>query len=306
LADISLDVVNDLLRQQRFRPREVWRLVKDRSEDRKEAFLIVGDSVPATRYSRFIELVRAPYRGTEHRGVRGSGVVSLVPSGGKDREFSPIDSRGYAPEVEGKTKNDHRQERFVHASDQKQITARTIVCEAGSASAETLKLIPRRKGPVFTTLKSKRVGRLSKEQGSSQLEALAWTPDRLSPGGRVKLKAGPCKGRLFTLVAPDGASAWVITNDLGETGTAQVAEAFGAVRWQGEELHRGLKQLRGSEKCQCRAARAQRTHLACCYHAGVSLKVKAKELGQTLDELRSSLFSYYLRAELRNPRIGAC
>ena len=56
-----------------------------------------------------------------------------------------------------------------------------------------------------------------------------------------------------------------------------------------EELHRGLKQLTGSEKCQCRAARAQRNHWACCYHAWVSLKVKAKELGQTMDGLRSRL-----------------
>jgi hypothetical protein len=73
-----------------------------------------------------------------------------------------------------------------------------------------------------------------------------------------------------------------------------------------EELHRGLKQLTGSEKCQCRAARAQRNHLACCYQAWVSLKVKAKELGQTLYDLRSSLFSDYLWAELRHPRIVAC
>lgn len=78
------------------------------------------------------------------------------------------------------------------------------------------------------------------------------------------------------------------------------------VRRQVEELHRGLKQLTGSENCQCRAARAQRNHSACCYHAWVSLKVKAKELGQTLYELRDSLFSNYLRAELRNPWIAAC
>jgi hypothetical protein len=73
-----------------------------------------------------------------------------------------------------------------------------------------------------------------------------------------------------------------------------------------EELHRGLKQLTGSERCQCRAARAQRTHLACCYHAWVSLKVQAQALGQTLYELRNRLFSHYLRAELRKPRIVAC
>ena len=122
----------------------------------------------------------------------------------------------------------------------------------------------------------------------------------------VKLKEVPFYGRLFKLVAPDGDIDWVITNALAATVTAQGAKDSSEVRWQVEELHRGLKQLTGSEKCQCRAARAQRNHLACCYHAWVSLKVKAKELGQTLYELRDSLFSHYLRAELRNPRIVAC
>ncbi len=36
------------------------------------------------------------------------------------------------------------------------------------------------------------------------------------------------------------------------------------VRRQIEELHRGVKQLTGSEKCQCRLGQAQRNHLACC------------------------------------------
>lgn len=112
--------------------------------------------------------------------------------------------------------------------------------------------------------------------------------------------------RLFKLVALDGDLDWVMTNDLEETVTAQVAEDSRDVCWQVEELHRGLKQLTGSEKCQGRAARAQRNPLACCYHAWVSLKVKAKELGQTMYALRSSLFSSYLQAELRNPRIVAC
>jgi hypothetical protein len=306
LEDVSHDVVNDMLRQKRFMPREVWRLVKDRLEDRKEAFLIVDDSVHDKRYSRFIELVRAQYSGNEHRVVRGIGVVSLVHSGGKDSEFYPIDYRVYAPEVDGKTKNDHLQEMFVHAIDQKQIKARTIVFDAWYASAENLKLIHRRKWTFFTTLKSNRLVSLSKEQGYIHLEDIEWTPERLAQGVIVKLKEVPFKVRLFKLVAPDGDIDWVITNDLEETVTAQVAEDFCDVRWQVEELHRGLKQLTGSEKCQCRAARAQRNHLACCYHAWVSLKVKAKELGQTLYELRSSLFSYYLRAELRSPRIVAC
>jgi hypothetical protein len=85
-----------------------------------------------------------------------------------------------------------------------------------------------------------------------------------------------------------------------------VAEDSCDVRWQGAELHRGLKQLTGSEKCQCRAARAQRNHLACGYQAWVAVKVKATELGPTLSARRSSVLSSYLQAELRHPRIVAC
>jgi hypothetical protein len=125
--DVSHDVVNAFLRPKRFMPREVWKLVKDRIEDSKEAFLLVDDRVHDKRYSRFIELGRAQYSGNEQRVVRGIGVVSLVQSGGKDGDFYPIDSRGYAPDVDGQTKNDHFQEMFVNAVDPTQLKARTIL-----------------------------------------------------------------------------------------------------------------------------------------------------------------------------------
>jgi len=306
LEEVSHDVVNDFLRQKRFMPREVWKLVKDRIEASKEACLIVDDSVQDKRYSRFIELVRAQYSGNEPRVIKGIGVVNLVHSGGKEEDFYPIDYRVYAPDVDGKTKNAHFQEMFVNAVDQQQIQARTILFEGWYASAENLKLIHRRKRTFFTTLKSNRLVSLSKEQGYLHLEEVEWTADRLAHGVVVKLKEVPFHVRLFKLVAPDGDIDWVITNDLDETVTAQVAEESSDVRWQVEELHRGLKQLTGTERCQCRAARAQRNHLACCYHAWVSLKVKANELGHTMYALRESLFSHYLRAELQHPHIVAC
>ncbi len=306
LEEVSHDVVNDLLRQKRVMPREVWRLVKDRSDESPAAFLIVDDSVHDKRYSRFIELVQAQYSGTEHRVVRGSGVGSLVHSGGKEADFYPSDYRVYAPDVDGKTKNDHFHEMFVHAVDHTQLRARTILFDGWYASAETLKLIHRRQWTFFTTLTSNRLVSLSKEHGYLHLEEIEWTPARVGQGVVVKLKEVPFKVRLFKRVAPNGDIDWVITTDLDETVTAQVAEDSSDVRWQVEARHRGLKQLTGSEKCQCRGARAQRNHVACCYHVWVSLKVKAKELGQTLYELRSSLFSAYLRAELRHPRIVAC
>lgn len=306
LEGVSHDVVNDFLRQHRFMPRAVWQLVKGRIQDSPDAFLIVDDSVHDKRHSRSIELVRRQYSGNEHGLVRGIGVVSLVHSAGKAEEFYPIDYRVYAPEVDHKSKNAHFQDMFRNALTQKQLQARTILFDGWYASAANLKLIHRAQRIFFTTLKSNRLVSLSKAEGYIHLEEVDWTPDRLAHGVLVKLKEVPFYVRLFKLVAPNGDIDWVITNDLDETVTAQVAEESSDVRWQVEELHRGLKQLTGTEKCQCRAARAQRNHLACCYHAWVSLKVQAQELGQTLYALRESLFSDYLRTELQNPRLVAC
>ena len=306
LEDVSHDVVNDFLHQKRFLPRELWKLVKERIVNSKEAFLLVDDSVQDKRYSRFIELVRAQYSGTEHRVIKGIGVVNLGHSAGKAADFYPIDYRVYAPDIDGKTKNDHFAEMFVNALDHKHLQARTILFDGWYASAENLKLIHRRKRIFFTTLKSNRLVSLSKAQGYIHLEEVEWTSERHAHGVLVKLKEVPFQVRLFKLVAPDGDIDWIITNDLDDTVTTQVAEDSSDVRWQVEELHRGIKQLTGSEKCQCRAARAQRKHLACCYHAWVSLKVKAKELGQTLYTVRESLFSHYLRTELRHPHVTAC
>ena len=129
------------------------------------------------------------------------------------------------------------------------------------------------------------------------LDQIDWTPERLQNGVLVKLKAVPFKVRLFPegipwdkLVAPHGDIDGVITNGPEETLTAQVAQDANDVRWQVEELPRGLKQLTGTAKCQCRKARSQRNHLACCYHAWLSLKVKAVQRNETLYQVKTDLF----------------
>ena len=122
----------------------------------------------------------------------------------------------------------------------------------------------------------------------------------------VQGKEVPFPVRLCKRGAPDGDRDWGIPTDLAETVTAQVAKETRDGRGQVEELHRGIKQLPGSEQGHCLAARAQRNHLACGYPAWLSLKVKAKELGQTLAAVRERLVSRSLRAELRNPQVTAC
>jgi len=305
LDQVSHDTITDYLQTERLTARTLWELVSGLIVDSAEAFLIVDDSVQDKRYSRFIELVKLQYSGAEHGLVRGIGIVNLVHSAGAKKDFYPIDYRIYAPDQDGKTKNDHFVEMVRNAMADKQIQAKRILFDTWYASADNLKLVHRLGLIFFTTLKSNRMVSLSKEGGYIHLDEIEWTSDTLQNGLMVKLKEVPFKVRLFKVVATNGDIDWVITNSPDETLDTQAAQDASNVRWQVEELHRGIKQLTGTEKCQCRKGRSQRNHIACCYHAWLSLKVKAKELGKTLYQTKHDLLSDYLRAELKQPRIQA-
>lgn len=305
LDRVSHDAITDFLQRERLTARSLWELVATLIADSPQAFLIVDDSVQDKRYSRFIELVRLQYSGAAQGLVRGIGVVNLVHSSGATGDFYPLDYRIYAPASDGKTKNEHFREMLVRAVADKGIQARTILFDSWYAAADNLKLIHRLGLIFFTTLKANRLVSLAKETGYIHLDAIEWTAERLQNGVSVKLKEVPFRVRLFKLVATNGDIDWVITNCPDETLTAQVAEVANDVRWQIEELHRGLKQMTGSEKCQCRKARSQRNHLACCYHAWVSLKVKAQQTNKTLYQVKTNLWHGYLHTELQNPHVRA-
>lgn len=305
LDQVSHDTITDYLQSERLTAQTLWELVDGLITNSPEAFLIVDDSVQDKRYSHFIELVKLQYSGAAHGLVRGIGIVNLVHSAGAGQDFYPIDYRIYAPDQDGKTKNDHFVEMLRNAISDKQIQAQPILFDTWYASAENWKLVHRLGLIFFTTLKSNRRVSVSKEAGYVHLDEVTWTAEQLANGQMVKLKEVPFKVRLFKVVATNGDIDWVITNSPDETLNTQVAQEVSDVRWQVEELHRGLKQLTGTEKCQCRKGRSQRNPLACCYHAWLSLKVHATKLGKTLYQTKQDLLSDYLRAELRQPRIQA-
>ena len=303
LDGVSHDAISDYLQRERLTARGLWELVEPLVKDSEEAYLIVDDSVQNKQYSRKIELVKKQYSGAVHGLVRGIGVVNLVHSDGED--FYPIDYRIYAPEADGKTKNDHFREMVLNAKSDKQIKARTVLFDSWYASVDNLKLLQRLAMFFITTLKDNRMVSLSKEGGYIHLQDIEWTAHRLTYGVPIKLKEIPFKVQLFKVVAPNGDIEWVISNHPEGTFTTSDIQNENAERWQIEQLHRELKQLTGSEKCECRKARSQRNHLACCYLAWLTLKVKAHQLGKTLYAVQHDLLSDYLRAELRDPRIPA-
>lgn len=304
LDGVSHDVVTDYLNQEQLTARNLWELASLFIQDGPDAFLLFDDSVQNKQYSRSIELVKRQYSGAAGGLVPGIGIVNLVHSNGQG-QFYPIDFRIYAKGHDGKTKNDHFQEMLLQAVSDKQIKARTVLFDSWYASWKNLKLVQRLNLIFYTTLKSNRLVSLDKDEGYIHLDEIEWTPAQLEQGIIVKLQKVPFKVKLFKLVATNGDIDWVITNDLDLTNTAQVAQEANDVRWEIEQFHRELKQLTGSEKCQCRKQRAQRNHLACCYHAWFTMKVKALELHKTIYQVKVDLLTDYLRAELRSPRIPA-
>jgi len=305
LEGVSHDAVTDYLERERHTARHLWELARSLVDDSPDAFLIIDDSVQDKRYSRKIELVKRQYSGNQHGIVAGIGVVNLVHSPGAEGDFYPIDYRIYAPDADGKTKNDHFRDMLVSAIADKRLEARTVLFDSWYASADNLKLVHRAGRIFYTSLKANRLVSLDRAAGYIHLSQIEWTPERLEYGVTVRLQKVPFNVQLFKLVATNGDIEWVVTNDPASTLTRQVVQDASDVRWQVEELHRSLKQLTGSERCQCRKARSQRNHLACCYHAWLSLKVQAKRLGKTLYQVHSDLLRDYLRAELASPHVPA-
>jgi hypothetical protein len=311
-AAVSHDAISDYLRREKLTPRGLWEVVQPLVTDSADSYLIVDDSVQAKPYSQKIALVRRQYSGAEHGLVRGIGVINLVHSSAAG-DFYPIDYRLYDPDGDGKSKNQHFREMLLRAKHDKRLQARTVLFDSWYASVDNLKLIHRLELVFVTTLKSNRLVSLSKDEGYIHLQELAWTEERLQQGVLVKLKEVPFLVRLFKLVAPHGDIDWVITNGLYQTNdddtqrplTAVEVQDENARRWQIEQLHRELKQLTGSQKCQCRKARSQRNHLACCYFAWLTLKVRAAQVGTSLYQVRANLFSDFLRSQLRNPALPA-
>jgi len=300
---VSHDSASDYLQRDKITPRSLWERVSRLLKDSPAAYLMVDDSVQNKQYSRQIELVKRQYSGAEHGLVRGIGVVNLVHSDGA--VFYPIDYRIFAPEEDGKTKNEHFREMLLNAKNDKGLQAKTVLFDSWYAGVDNLKLIVRL-GMVFvTTLKSNRMVSLTPEGGYVHLQDVVWTAEQLEHGLSIKLKELPFRVQLFKVVATNGDIGWIITNHPEGMMTTDAIQSENAVRWQIEQLHRELKQLTGSEKCECRKARSQRTHIGACYHAWFALRQRATKLGQSLYAVQHALFDDYLRAELRQPHIPA-
>ena len=104
--------------------------------------------------------------------VTGIGLVNLVHSSEEAGDFLPLDYRRYAPDYDGRTKNDHFVAMFDHVVSEGKLLARTILFDSWYAGSTNLRRIHRAGWTFFATLKSNRLVRRTKESGYQGLDTL--------------------------------------------------------------------------------------------------------------------------------------
>jgi len=137
-----------------------------------------------------------------------------------------------------------------------------------------------------------------------RIEYLTWSDEEKESGKLIKIKGFPGgkKVKLFRVVASNGDTEHIATNDMSQSSTDDVKDVC-ASRGKIEEFHRELKQLTGVEKCQCRKARIQRNHIGCAILVWVRLKDLANQINLTVYQIKHGLLSDYLSRELQTPTI---
>ena len=160
--------------------------------DSPEAFLLVNDHVQDKRYIRFIDVAKRQYSGNAH-GI----VISSKEAG----NFLPLGYRVYALNHDGQTKNNHFLALFDHVVSEGKLLARTILFNSGYAGRTNLKRIHRVGWTFFTTLKSNRLMRLTKESGYQDLDTREPPPQGWNQDVEMRPKEVSFGVKLFKLVA---------------------------------------------------------------------------------------------------------
>ena len=302
----SHDQLNRLLNTHRISARDLWASVRNDIEFDEDGYLLFDDTVISKQYAKEIEVVRRQWSGSEKRVINGIGLVTCVYVNPKTQCYWIIDYRIYDYDRDGKTKLEHLQDMLQNAYFVKCLAFRTVLIDSWYASMDVMKAIQALSKIYYAPLKRNRlVNDSNGVDPHKRIDALTWTAAEMRHGKLVHIKKFP-KGyqvKLFRIVSDSGRTEYIVTNDLSQCDAEATRETC-RLRWKIEQLHRELKQTTGIGKCQSRKHRAQRNHIACCLWVWVSLTRAARAAGQTIYQLKESLFDDYIRQQLENPAIS--
>lgn len=305
LENVSHDAINRYLIKENFTSESLWENVKKDIQISQNGAVIFDDTVLDKRFSESIELVRRQYSGTEHRVLRGIGLINCVYVNPELDLFWVIDYRIYEPDNDSKTKLDHVADMLNNLVTEKQLPFAKVLMDSWYGSQKLMALIDKLGKIYYCPLKKNRlVDDTGGKEKYQSIDNLNWSEIDEKLGKLIKLKNFPKdqKVKLFRVIVSPNKTEYVATNDLTQSSTPDVKKTC-AIRWKIEQFHREIKQLTGIESCQCRQSRIQRNHIACAILVWNHLKRVAHLTRKTVYQLKAELVSGYLTEELKFPSI---
>jgi hypothetical protein len=256
LEEMAHDAVNRWLNHSELNPTDLWDFVSPHL-DPNLGYLILDDTLIDKPYAKKIELIKWQWSGKHHSVKQGIGVVNMVWAG-LGGETLPVDFRIYQKDNDERTKNDHFRS-MLETAKGRGFKPTYVLMDSWYSSKDNLKMVEELGWYFMTDLKANRNVSIKKGEWIRVSEIEIAEKQVM----KVWIKHfGPvmfCKR-----VLKNGDVRYLITNNL-EIDNWDDFISHSQRRWQIENMHRGLKQVCGIEKCYMRRARAQINHIFCSF-----------------------------------------
>lgn len=298
----SHDAIKRMMESQKLSSHVIWEHTKSQIVPSPNGYLAFDDTILDKQGSTEIELVHKHYSGNAHKVIGGICMVNCVYINPETDQFWLIDYRIYSPDQDKKTKFDHVKEMLINSIFAKSLIFKGVLFDSWYSSNELMLLVHDFKKVFVCPIKSNRLvddsnGALSYQQASK----LTWSENELATGKVIKIKKFPkdFKVKLFQVAVMKDCMEYVVTNDVTQNSSTGIREVT-AYRWRIEQFHREVKQTTGIERCQCRKARIQRNHIACCVLVWIRMKETAKNLNTTIYQLKAAVIDGAISSAFRS------
>lgn len=294
---MSHDSVTRWLMKADFRPQDLWRYAKPLVKV-ETGYLALDDTVVSKPFARNIDLARHQYSGREHREINGIGIVNLlwtdtVPNadGEATTEYVPIDYRLYAPDHDGKGKNDHFRD-MLDKAEKRGFTPRYVLFDSWYGGLDNLKAIRKKDWHWVTDLKRNRLVSTAPGQhvAVSDLDLDDGTVKHVWLKGYGEIVV--CR-----LVLKNGDTRYIASSDTSIDDYGTLVEHW-RQRWPIETFHHGLKQTTGVGNCSAQRTHAQKIHIFSSMVAFLKLERIRQRTGRSWYEQKAEITRPATRAYL--------
>lgn len=289
-GQMSHDAVTRWLVKADFRPQDLWQFAKP-LVDTGQGYLVLDDTVVSKPFAKNIDLARHQYSGREHREVNGIGIVNLLWT--DSSEYVPIDYRLYAPDHDGKGKNDHFRE-MLEKAKKRGFTPQYVLMDSWYGGLDNLKAIRKLEWHWVTDLKRNRLVSTAPHQfvAISDLDIDDGTVKRVWLKGYGEVMV--CR-----LVISNNDTRYLASSDLSLTDYESFTLHW-KQRWPIETFHHGLKQTTGVGNCSAQRTHAQKIHIFSCMVAFLKLEKIRQQTGITWYEQKAAITRPATAAYLAN------